>query len=214
MLQPFMKLLIQAMITNQCFNHQMKDWWGIRRCMVPKWHQKDYFLLVRTEKNIKFTVKECCHSHPIINLSINNGTNTYYVSPNEIQREVYILAKMFNWNVITFYTKYREQKNKLRTPQRNTPTNPGGGVFYGTTSMVFTASQSRKTRDASILKEIKRHTQLQCMIPDWILEKLKTMLILGDVKRIIYFVRCDDVNWKCSWVNKCAISIQWNTIQL
>ena len=37
------------------------------------------------------------------------------------------------------------------------------------------------------LKEIKRHTQLQCMIPDWILEKLKTMLILGDVKRIIYF---------------------------
>lgn len=100
----------------------------------------------------------------IINLSINNGTNTYYVSPNEIQCEVYILAKMFNWNLITFYMKYREQKNKLRTPQGNTPTNPGGGVFYGTTSMVSTASQSRKTRDASILKEIKRHTQLQCMI--------------------------------------------------
>ena len=32
------------------------------------------------------------------------------------------------------------------------------------------------------------------MISDWILEKLKTIKILGDAKRITDFVRCDNVS--------------------
>ena len=69
----------------------------------------------------------CYHSHSIINLSIINNETHIICFPMRYN-EVYILAKMFNRNLITFYKKYRRQKKKLRTPQGNTQTNPG--VFF------------------------------------------------------------------------------------